>query len=310
MKIGINFTEAILLKSADRTACLKDIRNNLGVNLVRVEIPLYLVLGKSTRIAAVESLMADIKTVGIQPIVMLTHPQKPNPLMLAKVKAPTPAQMKATCKTLAAFYPWVGFWEIFNEQNNEGFYPAGNPETFVPIMRAAYEGIKSSNTSTAVICGGLASCKSVTNQTIFVPRFPFVMKITNVDPVEWTDRFIKAGGMEWCDIFAYHPYSVDDAMRPLAWAATNKYIAATDAIRNMLNRFGKQLWATEYGYKIDGITETVQSNFLAAHTMWLSTRCEVGVPYSYRDNVGGNYGMMDKNNVLRSVYTWFKALAK
>lgn len=292
MKPGINLTEAILLKSADRQAVLKDIKA-AGVTQVRVEIPWTAVKSKANY---ADDMMTDIIAAQLEPLVMVCHP--PSPL-------PSASAFKATMTSLVSRYPNVKAWEIWNEPNLEAFWKGGNPETFVPYLKAGYEGVKAGNPSAPVVFGGLAAAMTKVNGIALVPRFPFLVRFTNTDPVEFFRRALAAGAADYFDVLGYHPYSIDGGFRPLSFSPSNPYVVSLGGLAKLTQ---KGIWATEYGFKIDAFTELAQAENLRLATEYIKTKVTRQYIYSWRDNSGGNYGLLSAKNIKRYAYTWLKEL--
>lgn len=296
-EICLNMTEAVLLKAPDRQACFADIKS-LGVNTIRVELPWELAptVGDAT--------MADAAAAGLSVLAMVAH--NPKPLPAAKT-------FGIFMGALAARYPAVIGWEIWNEPNLQLYWKKGNPEAFVPYQQAAYEAIKAVAPSVPVFSSGLAACESHSGFA-FGPKWPFFASYTNVDPVEWLTRAYAAGIGGHMDGVAIHPYCLDTAFRSLSFAPTDQYVQDLAAFHGVMASHGdggKDIWATEYGFRQPGFTPAAASTNFMAQTIYLrgltTPVIAKAFAYSYRDNAGGAYGLLDKKNVRKPAYAALKA---
>jgi hypothetical protein len=289
--LGLNVIEAIALKQADRRAVLADVKA-LGVNDIRVEIPWSLTKWSSST----DPGMNDIKAAGLNPLVLVVDHDS---------YRPTAAAYGAKLGQLAARYPWVKAWQVWNEQNSERFWPKGTPEEYVTYLQAAHTAIKKVNPSTLVVFGGLAACATKINGT----AWPFMKKFTNYSPTDYLARAYAAGAKGFFDVLATHPYTLDQGFRRFPFTPDALFVREIAPLRALLDGNGDtavQLWATEYGFPIKDFTAAQIATNLAAETEWLKTRVAKAFIYCYRDGAGGNFGLMDKKNVARPARNWLK----
>ena len=286
--IGLNVTEAIILRSADRQRVFSAIKA-MGVNEIRVEFP-WLEFVKSW--ALCDDVMADADTAGLNVLVMVAHP--PSPL-------PSAIVFGNEMNVLADRYPQVKAIEVWNEPNAQEFWDKGRPETFIPYLKAAYEGIKSRNANTRVVLGGLAACPSGSRQwwQFWLPPY------TNVDPIQFLTRLLDAGGGPYFDVLALHNYSWDAGFRWKPFSPALPYIGNIDAAQTLMG--AREIWTTEYGFPINKFTEVQQSTNLAAETNYLEGRVARQYILSYRDFKGGPYGLVNANNVDRLAANWLRS---
>lgn len=296
MDIGLNVTEAVLLKSADRQAMFAGIKT-MGINLVRIEIPWLSVVSNW---ATSDPLIADAANAGLEILAMVAHNPTPKP---------SAAAFGTAMGKLAAKYPQISHWEIWNEQNLQEYWAKGSPETFVPYLQAAAKAIRANSTA-KIVLGGLAAASSHSGIAI-IPKFPFIATYTNVDPVTWMTRAYRAGAKGSFDIVALHPYCMDAGFRWLAFSPGDPYVASISMVRNVMNDQGDtglDIWATEYGFPISAFTPDQQTANLSAQTAYLEPRVARAIIMCYRDIPKGSYGLIDKNNAQRPAYTWLKSL--
>lgn len=303
MIIGLNCTEAVELAQADRAALFAKIKG-IGITEVRVEFP-WKIINSEPKLY--DGVIADASTAGLNLLVMVAHPPSPTP----------PASSFQTgMQTLATKYPQVGYWEVWNEENAQVFWPKGNPKTFTPYLQAGYAGVKAGNPQAKVVLGGLAACATHSG-IAFGPKFPFIAAYTNTDPVAFLTGVYAAGGGGHFDILASHPYSWDAGFRPLSFSPANPYIAALPELRSLMNSKGdgaKELWGTEYGYAVTSTaTAGQQAANLAAQTTWMAS-APASVDRAYvmcaRDFATTTYGIWDKNNNPRPAVDWLTSLPK
>lgn len=297
-EICLNIVEAVELKPADRQAAFADIKS-LGINTIRVELPweLAATIGDQT--------MTDAATAGLSVLAMVAH--NPKPLPAAKT-------FGIWMGALAARYPNVIGWEIWNEPNLQLYWAKGSPETFVPYQQAAYTAIKAVAPSVPVFTAGLAAASSASGWA-FGPTWPFISSYTNVDPVQWLTRAYAAGIHGYMDGVAIHPYALDAGFRSLPFSATaDPYIADLAAFKAVMTANGdggKPLWATEYGYRQPGFTLATQSTNLLAQTAYLAGLTNPVLAkafiYTYRDNNGEEFGLLTTKNVQKPAYAALKA---
>lgn len=133
---------------------------------------------------------------------------------------------------------YVKYWEIWNEPDSPDYLTPHNPETYAPILSAAYSEIKSVDPEAKVISGGLAS-----------PNPYFAKKLYQLAG----DKF---------DIFAFHAYYCQTYFE---YGNVEMLEKRLDQIKEIINqnRLGQEVWVTELGCSQNGshISEKQQRNY-------------------------------------------------
>ena len=124
----------------------------------------------------------------------------------------------------------VKTWEVWNEQNIEGFWPQPDPTNYVKVLQAAYGEIKAADPAAQVAVGGYAGV-----------------------PFDYIEAVYKAGGGAFFDIMNVHPYC-----HPGDPEASLTHRMAD--LRRLMGKYGdrkKPIWFTEIGWP------TAQAKILA-----------------------------------------------
>lgn len=293
MRLGVNVTEAYVLKQADRQAVFAAIKS-AGINDVRVEFPWK---GVASSLTVADAVVADADSHELNVLGMVCHGPSPTP---------SAADFGKIMGRLADRYQQITEWQVWNEQNSERFWPKGNPEKFAPYLKAAYGAIKATNPAARVVLGGLAACASHSGIAV-APQFPFIAWYTNVSPSDYLRRLIAAGGV--FDVVATHPYTWDAGFRPKPFTPTAPFVVEVDKLRTVLDQaglFSVPIWPTEYGFNLNDFTVAQQATGFAVETSWLATRTPRGYLYCWRDNGSFIFGLVDKNNVARPALQWLR----
>ena len=139
-------------------------------------------------------------------------------------------------ETALHFKGRISVYEIWNEENHPGFWPNPNAADYVPVLRAAYEEIKSVDPGARVCFGGTAGADS-----------------------GFIDAAYRAGAKDCFDILAIHPYC---APQPPEYFLDE----ALGRIRGVMAKHGdadKSLWITELGWSTYTATLPEQNLLLA-----------------------------------------------
>lgn len=78
----------------------------------------------------------------------------------------------------------IPVWEVWNEQNLEGFWKNPNADDYLPLLKRTYETVKSIDSSLTVAVGGYAGI-----------------------PMDYIARLYELGGGKYFDIMNVHPYN-------------------------------------------------------------------------------------------------------
>jgi len=127
--------------------------------------------------------------------------------------------------TVTRYKNRVRTWEIWNEENLEGFWtrkPSG--EEYTKLLKASYETIKAVDPDFTVIFGGLAGV-----------------------PLDYIEEAFKAGAGNYFDVMNIHPYRVGF----FSTAAGDQLLEDIAAVRNLMEKYhcsDKPVWITEMGW--------------------------------------------------------------
>lgn len=179
--------------------------------------------------------------------------QAPGSDPLANGSGPADASTFRTFATAVAnrYSSKVTAWEIWNEPNLSHYLIPPTADAYLPLLKAAYTGIRSTGSKQPVVTGGLSSSRAETRDTEFI------------------SRLYALGGRSYFDGIGVHPYT-----HPYAIAADPRYgdgggasvLLAARATMLLNGDIGKQLWITEYGFPTgktaDSVSEATQSTQL------------------------------------------------
>lgn len=162
---------------------------------------------------------------------------------------------KRFCTALAQRYKgFVNHYEIWNEQNGFGWEvpPYNQFDKYLPILEAAYDGLKEGNPECVVSLGGLDDAAG--HSPIFTKGC-------------YDLRFRDYGGKKMWDAFADHPYG--DAESMMAKLRAIKGIAAGYGDGNL------EIWLTEYGFHAGDMTLQEQADALTKYMTAIITDPEL-----------------------------------
>lgn len=162
---------------------------------------------------------------------------------------------KRFCRALAEHYRgFVDHYEIWNEQNGFGWEvpPYNQFDKYLPILEAAYEGIKQGNPKAIVSLGGLDDAAG--NSPIFT-KGSYQLRLTDY------------GNRRIWDAFGDHPYG-----------DTKSMLAKLRAIKGIAAGYGDgdlELWLTEYGFHSGEMSKEEQAKALSDYMTTLITDPEL-----------------------------------
>jgi hypothetical protein len=134
-------------------------------------------------------------------------------------------------------------WEIWNEQNDSGFWaPAADPDAYAALLEAASGAIRGVDPDAVVVFGGMASIDT---------------GAAGVAPTEFLERVSELGGNALVDAVAFHPYTYPRLasvarVEPSPWSTI---AADPESLRSVLAAHGTPdlpIWITEFGAPTDG----------------------------------------------------------
>lgn len=112
-------------------------------------------------------------------------------------------------------------WEIWNEENINGFWKDANPDDYLPLLKKSYETIKSVDPKLTVAVGGFAGV-----------------------PTNFIDRLYQAGGAPYFDVMNVHPYG--QPSEPESYLEER-----LTGLKEIMAKYGdsaKPVWITEIGW--------------------------------------------------------------
>ncbi|MCB0916799.1 MAG: cellulase family glycosylhydrolase, partial [Actinobacteria bacterium] len=136
-------------------------------------------------------------------------------------------QWQAFTQELAARFPQVIDWEIWNEPNSDDFMRGASATDYAKVLASAYRGIKAGNADARVIFGG--------TQYIDTP---------------WIVSALKAGAQGKYDVMGVHPYMAVGNLTPDAPDTDGIWrMRHLPTLRNAMLAVGddKPIWFTEFG---------------------------------------------------------------
>jgi len=130
--------------------------------------------------------------------------------------------------SVARYKDKIKYWEVWNEEDFDGFWKAPNAANYVKLLKATYLAAKKEDPGCKIILGGLMGWGGT---HIY---FPFI------------DEVYKNGGKDYFDIVAFHPYTMP--YEPSKDNLLKKKI--DDVLWRMKNNHdsGKHIWITELGW--------------------------------------------------------------
>jgi polysaccharide biosynthesis protein PslG len=149
----------------------------------------------------------------------------------------------------------VAAWQVWNEPNQEVFFPGTDPVRYTRLLRAAYPAFKAGDPGTTVVLGAPA-----------------------YNDTGWLAKVYDAGGRGHFDVMATHPYMSPSNLPPSAPDdGTIWRLAHVEAVRALMVARGDghlPVWFTEYGWSAHdsnagaaawnlGVSEQVQAQYLA-----------------------------------------------
>lgn len=144
----------------------------------------------------------------------------------------------------------IKHWEIWNEENGEGFYkPMPDATAYVRLLKSSYTTIKKVDPKATVLLGGL-----VMNGIIANPWSP--IKIEN-----FLQQIYDAGGKPYFDVVNVHPYVMSTPNEGPAYCA--RLVRGTVDVMKKNGDAKKPLWITETGFPTNAsVTEEMQAEHL------------------------------------------------
>lgn len=173
-----------------------------------------------------QGLQAEVYLVGSSAYASSAPPDFPYP---DKYPPRDPQLYADALRTLAARYPQIAVWQVWNEPNLPGFwYPEPDPAGYGKLLAASTRALRSLPHPPQVALGGMAYYSQMPNHDLMIQDLG------------------KLGLFSLDTIMAYHPYSLypegdDPAQRDFILRArqANRILRAAGA---------RQIWADEWGW--------------------------------------------------------------
>ena len=188
-------------------------------------------------------------------------------------------------RQLAAKFPQVTNWEIWNEPNHNDFMRGASPYVYAKVLASGYRGIKAGNPNARVIFAG--------TQFVDTP---------------WITKALKAGAKGKYDIMGVHPYMAVANLSPDSPDTDGIWrLRHVPSLRSAMLAVGdnKPMWFTEFGWRVGstgtanwqlGVDEATQAKYLA------TTLRIVREEYPYVTNVYWYRELADNNTSTSSGY--------
>ncbi|MCX5715772.1 MAG: beta-galactosidase [Candidatus Omnitrophica bacterium] len=130
--------------------------------------------------------------------------------------------------TVARYKDRIKYWEVWNEEDYDGFWNPPSAANYVKLLKATYIAAKKIDPECKIILGGLMGWGGEQ------PYFPFI------------DEVYKNGGKDYFDIAAFHPYTM-----PYSPSHKNLIRLKIEDFTGRMRKNGdadKPVWITELGW--------------------------------------------------------------
>jgi Glycosyl hydrolase catalytic core len=200
-------------------------------------------------------------------------------------------------RAAARRYPWVKYWLVWNEPNQERWLRPASARVYVQrLLNPAYAVIHT-EVRGAKVGGGVTAPRAGTG---------------GVAPVTWILAMAKAGAH--LDAYAHHPYPSSPAETPFSGGCRRCLTITMATIERLVSTvtraFGpKRIWLTEYGYQTRppdpfGVSLSRQAAYIgqAALRAYETPRVDMLIQYLYRDEptlARFQSGLRFKNNAVK-----------
>ena len=229
-----------------------------------------------------DRVLRGLRRFGLTPVVTLVGtPAWANGGRAPNFAPPRPRDFRRFARAVAARYPWVRYWLIWNEPNKRLWLRPTRAAIYVQhLLNPGYEGIHSVLPH-ALVGGGVTAPRGGAG---------------GIAPVVWLHGMAAAHAK--LDAYAHHPYPLRPNETPSSGGCKNCPSITMATIPKLLilvrRYFGpKPVWLTEYGYQTNppdtflGVSPQRQATLLslAAMRAWRLSRVTMLIQYLYRDEV-------------------------
>jgi ABC-type glycerol-3-phosphate transport system substrate-binding protein len=195
--------------------------------------------------------------------------------------------------TVSRYKNYIKYWEIWNEENIGGFWwPSPNAKDYTALLKESYKAAKLADPTAQVLFGG-----------------------TSGADLAWIDSVYKAGGGDYFDYAAFHPYNEISALDD------ERYVQNLSFIKLLMEEYGgvKPAWLTEVGWPTTrgGISLEDQAAAYAkmvAHSLASGYVARI-LPYDFRDDGDdpdygeANFGIVRRDLSPKPAYRTYGFLA-
>jgi hypothetical protein len=222
-----------------------------------------------------------------------------------------------TYNTVKHFKDDVKFWQIWNEPNNEVYWPAPSAANYTKLMKAAYGAAKQADPEAVVVQGGLVG--NGKDEVI-------LYDMTFAAP-DYLKGIYENGGKDYFDVMSIHPYNF--AKDIASTASIETAIDDAKAVMASYGDSGKPFWLTELGplffpptpmillFVDRGYTEAEKASWLSLIYINLKNKCDKLFWFEFRDNPGPitiqnqNWeGLSSSDYTIKEPYAAYKNLIK
>jgi len=152
---------------------------------------------------------------------------------------------------VAARYPQVLDWEIWNEPNTAYFWrPSPDPSAYVELLRRSYAAVKAANPNARVAIGGMSPGNGNS-------------QVNTMSAASFLESVYQNGGKDYFDAVAFHPYN--DGVSPDLYL--EDYM---NSVHDVMTEYGdgsKRVWVTEIGWFVgaqaNGVSQAEQADYLS-----------------------------------------------
>ena len=161
------------------------------------------------------------------------------------------AQFAAFAGMMAARYPQVLYWEIWNEPNTTYFWrPGPDPALYTELLRRSYVAVKAANSKAIIALGGLSPGGGNG-------------QVDTMSAASFLEGVYQNGGKNYFDAVGFHPYN--DGVSPDQYLTD--YVNKVHDVMTQNGDANKEMWITELGWyagtETNGLTEAQQADYLS-----------------------------------------------
>jgi hypothetical protein len=137
--------------------------------------------------------------------------------------------------TVKHFGSQIKFWQVWNEPNNQNFWPSPSAENYTNLLKRSYGAAKQADPEAVVILGGLVGNGQDALELFGIPfgKANFL-----------SDIYVN-GGKDYFDVASIHPYNYSIPID--STASLEAAVAAARAVMVDNSDGSKPLWITELG---------------------------------------------------------------